>query len=92
MTGGRDQSRLTRASRRGDPPLCETVTLRVGRAHTGAMSGPTSDDLDPGDLDPDERDLKRRSSNPSLSPWIILLGLGLLGVIAFMAFAVLTPG
>ena len=39
--------------------------------------------------DPAERDLSRRSGNPSVNPWLLLLGLILLGVVVYVASALL---
>lgn len=39
--------------------------------------------------DPAERDLSRRSGNSSVSPWLLLLGVVLLGVAVYVASALL---
>jgi hypothetical protein len=39
--------------------------------------------------DPRERDLSRRSNNPSVSIWLILMAIGLLGAVVYVASAVL---
>ncbi|MGH7019134.1 MAG: hypothetical protein ACREEY_04610 [Brevundimonas sp.] len=39
--------------------------------------------------DPTERNLSRRSGNPSVSPWLLLLGIILLGVVVYAASALL---
>lgn len=44
---------------------------------------------DPPDDDPAERDLSRRSGNPSVNPWLLLLGVVLLGVVVYAASALL---
>ena len=38
---------------------------------------------------PAERDLSRRSGNPSVNPWLLLLGIILLGVVVYVASALL---
>jgi hypothetical protein len=40
-------------------------------------------DTDPIDKDPRERGLQKRSSDPSLMPWLVVGGLVLLGVAAY---------
>ncbi|QTN18151.1 hypothetical protein HZ989_09370 [Brevundimonas sp. AJA228-03] len=39
--------------------------------------------------DPRERDLARRSGNPSVSIWLILMAIVLLGAVVYVASAVL---
>ena len=36
-----------------------------------------------------ERDLSRRSGNPSVNPWLVLMGVVLLGVVVYAASALL---
>ncbi|MGO4408652.1 MULTISPECIES: hypothetical protein [unclassified Brevundimonas] len=43
----------------------------------------------PPEEDPTERDLSRRSGNPSVSPWLLLMGVVLLGVVVYAASALL---
>lgn len=45
-------------------------------------------DTDPDDRDPRERDLGRRSDGPAVSPWLIIGAILLLGVAAYVIFAV----
>jgi hypothetical protein len=44
---------------------------------------------EPDDQDPRERDLSRRSEAPALSPWLIILGLALLGALVYVVSAML---
>ncbi|MCK6104474.1 MULTISPECIES: hypothetical protein [unclassified Brevundimonas] len=45
---------------------------------------------DPADRDPHERDLMRRSgAGGAMSPWLIIGGIALLGVGAYVVFALL---
>jgi hypothetical protein len=44
---------------------------------------------EPPEDDAPERDLSRRSANPSVSPWLLLMGVVLLGVVAYAASALL---
>jgi hypothetical protein len=44
-------------------------------------------DIDPDDRDPRERDLERRADNPSVSPWLIIGVIVLLGVIVYVISA-----
>ena len=44
---------------------------------------------EPSEEDPVERDLSRRSGNPSVSPWLWLMGVILLGVVVYAASALL---
>ncbi|MDZ4364058.1 hypothetical protein [Brevundimonas sp.] len=46
-------------------------------------------DTDPADRDPREDALARRSAAPTLSPWLILAGAGLLAAGAFVVSALL---
>jgi hypothetical protein len=46
-------------------------------------------DTDPADRDPRERGLERRSGNASVSPWLIIGGLLLLGVGVYVVSALL---
>ena len=45
-------------------------------------------DTDPADRDPRERDLERRAGNPSVSPWLIVGVIVLLGAIVYVISAV----
>ena len=45
---------------------------------------------DPDDLSPKEQGLSRRSHNPAISPWLVIGALLLLGVVIYVASAVLT--
>ena len=44
---------------------------------------------EPSEEDPAERDLSRRSGNPSVYPWLVLMGVVLLGVVVYAASALL---
>ena len=44
---------------------------------------------EPSEEDPAERDLSRRSGNPSVNPWRVLMGVVLLGVVVYAASALL---
>jgi len=46
-------------------------------------------DTDPADRDPRERGLERRSDAPSLSPWVILGGILMLGALVYVVSALL---
>lgn len=46
---------------------------------------------EPSEDDPAERDLSRRSGNPSVSPWLWVMGVVLLGVAVYAASALLPP-
>jgi hypothetical protein len=46
-------------------------------------------DLPPRDVDPDERDLSRRSGQAALGPWLIV---GVIALVAVLAFVVLARG
>lgn len=46
-------------------------------------------DTDPADQDPRERELERRSNTPAVSPWVVLGGLLMLGVLAYVVSALL---
>jgi hypothetical protein len=40
-------------------------------------------------LDPDERQLARRSNNPAISPWLVVLGIALVGAVVYVASALI---
>jgi hypothetical protein len=44
---------------------------------------------DPADRDPRERDLSRRSAAPAVSLWLVVGAIGLLGLIVYVASALL---
>ena len=44
---------------------------------------------DPPEEDPAERDLSRRAGNPAINPWLLLMGVILLGVVVYVASALL---
>lgn len=44
-------------------------------------------DTDPADRDPRERDLERRADNPSVSPWLVVGVIVLLGAIVYVISA-----
>jgi len=44
-------------------------------------------DTDPADRDPREDEMARRSGTPTLSPWLIIFGFGLLAATAFVVSA-----
>jgi hypothetical protein len=46
-------------------------------------------DTDPADRDPREDALARRSGTPTLSPWLVLVGVGVLAAGAFVISALL---
>lgn len=46
-------------------------------------------DTDPGERDPREASLARRSGTPALSPWLVLVGIGVLAAGAFVLSAFL---
>ena len=45
-------------------------------------------DTDPDDRDPRERNLERRSDSPSVSPWLIIGAIVLLGAVVYVISAV----
>lgn len=47
------------------------------------------DPTDPADRSPHEEGLSRRSNNPTVSPWLVVGGLLLLGVLVYVGSAVL---
>lgn len=44
-------------------------------------------DLPPRDRSPEDRELSRRSGGGALSPWLLIAGVVLIGVLAFVVFA-----
>jgi hypothetical protein len=44
-------------------------------------------DTDPDDRDPREQGLNRRSGAPTMSPWLIIGGIVLLGLVIYVASA-----
>lgn len=46
-------------------------------------------DTDPADRDPREQGMARRSGAPSVSPWLIIGGIFLLGLVIYVASALL---
>ena len=44
-------------------------------------------DLPPRDPSPGDRDLSRRSGAPAVGPWLIVVGLVLLGLVVFVVSA-----
>ena len=46
--------------------------------------------IDPDDRSPEDEALSRRSNNPSISPWLVIGALILLGLVIYVASAVLT--
>jgi len=45
-------------------------------------------DTDPDDRDPRERNLERRADSPSVSPWLIIGAIVLLGAVVYVISAV----
>jgi len=46
-------------------------------------------DTDPSERDPRERDLQRRADAPAISPWLVIGGIVLLGVLVYVVSAML---
>lgn len=44
-------------------------------------------DTDPADQDPRERGLRNRSDEPAISPWLVIGGIVLLGVVVYVISA-----
>jgi hypothetical protein len=53
------------------------------------MAGADNPDTDPVDRNPREQDLSRRSRNPALSPWLVVIGLIILGAAVYAVSALL---
>lgn len=46
--------------------------------------------IDPDERSPEDEALSRRSNNPTISPWLVIGALILLGLVIYVASAVLT--
>jgi hypothetical protein len=53
------------------------------------MNPVDSPGTDPADRDPREDELARRSNAPSVSPWLVMLAIVLLGAVIYVLSAVL---
>lgn len=65
------------------------LELSAPGRHSPSMADPR--DTDPDDQDPREYELGRRSGGPAVSPWLFIGSILMLGVGAYVIFA-LVPG
>ena len=63
------------------------LELPLGRRHCHVMADPRN--TDPDDRDPRERELGRRSGQPTASPWLVIGLILMLGAVVYVISAVL---